>query len=226
MMRQLTAMVSRMGDVGGAAEAASQLPPAEGDGGDLRPIARAVGHNVSDLVEVLCGPTNASTFLKFGGEASAPVKSEETQENGGEGGTAMEETEVDAGKAKEVDAGAEAGGLATLLVSCAYSLPLQTPSVSALTLGVESRAPPGDARGLRGEVRGARVEDAGRDLDMALECAAASDESKAGSAPAGRTGPVGASPTGRGYRNGGQVDAYYRSKLLLRYLAQLAAWAS
>ena len=40
-----------------------------------------------------------------------------------------------------IDAAQEAGGLATLLLSCAYGLPLDTPSYAALTLGVDAKAP-------------------------------------------------------------------------------------
>ena len=44
------------------------------------------------------------------------------------------------GSSAIVDASAEAGGLATLLLSCSSNLPLQTPSYAALILGVDAGA--------------------------------------------------------------------------------------
>ena len=85
MMRQLTAMVAKMGDLGGAAEVASAAQLVQNaatnnnnhvvddndDGDDdgvsmMRPVVKAVGTNVHDLVEVLCSVNNAKLFLKFG----------------------------------------------------------------------------------------------------------------------------------------------------------------
>jgi hypothetical protein len=253
MMKQLTAMVAKMGDLGGAAEvvAASSSSSSTdnttmGDNGDannntnnsdeiMRPVVKAIGVNVSDLVEVLCGAQNAQLFLKFGDDDTAAAannnETNEAQENEGgdlaamnlnDGGAKEEEDEE---KVTEINATKQAGTLATLLVSCAYGLPLQTPSYAALTLGVDVKAPKETHAGFAGRCVDLAMRCLGRDLDMALECKVSSvkknnddgitigeNEKDNIRCLAERTG---------GFGNGNQIDAYYRAKFLLRYLAYL-----
>ncbi|KAL9178652.1 hypothetical protein ACHAXT_001990 [Thalassiosira profunda] len=239
MRKQLTAMVAKMGDLGGAADVAASAASADNsDGADenggLRPVVKAVGTNVSDLAAVLCGAANAPLFLKFG--ADAPAKAEENEEN-----AAVEGAEATEGKSEEtpavtkIDAAQEAGSLATLLLHCASNLPLQTPSYAALTLGVDSKAPATHAGFARRCVElGMRA--LGRDVDGMLEGSAstASTDKSDGDEEGYKTEEERVAilkskedqrclaETSGGWGNGGQVDAYHRAKLTLRYFAHLA----
>jgi len=216
-------------------------------------VVRAIGVNVSDLVEVLCGPSNAELFLKFGG---GDASKEEEEDNGGddtnnnedEDGTNPENNiknnhqDTNSATKAIINATQESGPLATLLLSCAYGLPLQTPSYAALTLGVDVEAPKPSHGGFAARCLTLGMRCLGRDLDMALECTPkytgndpenrvsssnhtasntdsndASEHAKVGGVDEHRCP---AETTG-GYGNGSQIDAYYRCKFLLRYLAHL-----
>ncbi|KAL7483175.1 hypothetical protein ACHAW6_008818 [Cyclotella cf. meneghiniana] len=214
MMKQLTAMVAKMGDLGGAAEAAGA---AESDVGEVRPVVRAIGRNIQDLVGVLCSPSNAGLFLRFGEEATESNANPDDADG-------MEDSNpnVDTFSTRQLDAATMAGPLATLIHSCATNLPLQTPSYAALTLGVECTAPSSHAGfALRCVELGMKC--LGRDLDMMLDCRLVggkkvgivhSEQKEEGErCHAERTG---------GYGNGSQIDAYYRAKFMLRYLAHLS----
>ena len=233
MMKQLTAMVAKMGDLGGAADvAASTTLNQEEESGGARPVVKAIGMNVSDLVEVLCGPSNAPLFLKFGSDES---QNNENQDNNDQDVDAMnadnnEETANNKGP-KAINASEEAGPLATLLLSCAYGLPLQTPSYAALTLGVDVKAPKETHAGFAKRCLELGMRILGRDLDMAVECAVASADGTAARA-IGSEDNVEAKMGGvdeqrctaersGGYGNGDQIDAYHRAKSILRYLAHL-----
>eukprot|EP00986_Skeletonema_menzelii_P005841 scaffold2187_cov127-Skeletonema_menzelii.AAC.1 len=254
MMKQLTAMVAKMGDLGGAAEvAAAASSTAMGDDANnnnnnnsgemmmMRPVVKAIGKNVSDLVEVLCGAQNAQLFLKFGDDdttAAAAAAANEVEANeGGDNLAAMNLN--DNGEAKEeekvtvINATKQAGTLATLLVSCAYGLPLQTPSYAALTLGVDVKAPKETHAGFAGRCVDLAMRCLGRDLDMALECRVARSVVGGGAKKTKEDDGIitigehekenvrcFAERTG-GFGNGNQIDAYYRAKFLLRYLAYL-----
>ncbi|KAL7449373.1 hypothetical protein ACHAWC_001442, partial [Mediolabrus comicus] len=120
-----------------------------------------------------------------------------------------------------INAAKEAGTLSTLLVSCAYGLPLQTPSYAALTLGVDVKAPQETHAGFAKRCVELTMRCLGRDLDMALEYCGGDingddtmndNEKENVRCLAERTGGCG---------NGKQIDAYYRAKFLLRYLAYL-----
>jgi len=83
MMKQLTAMIAKMGDLTGAADVANSQNNEDNNKEEekmdkLRPVVKAIGTNVSDLVEVLCGVSNAPLFLKFG-------SSDEQQEQDADG---------------------------------------------------------------------------------------------------------------------------------------------
>eukprot|EP00804_Cyclotella_cryptica_P027297 CCRYP_020929-RA/>CCRYP_020929-RA protein AED:0.05 eAED:0.05 QI:85/1/1/1/1/0.5/2/551/967 len=214
MMKQLTAMVAKMGDLGGAAEAASA---AGGAAGEVRPVVQAIGRNIQDLVEVLCSPSNSGLFLRFG-EDTADGNANTDDAEGMEDSNAN----MDASSPKQVDAATKAGPLATLIHSCATNLPLQTPSYAALTLGVECTAPSSHAGfALRCVELGIKC--LGRDLDMMLDCRLVGTESKVvnDSQEKDEGERCHAEKTG-GYGNGSQIDAYYRAKFMLRYLAHLA----
>ena len=216
MLRQLGAMVAKMGDLVGAADSARAVADAEalaaGGGGEMetssspRPVVGAVAKNASDLIAVLCAETNAPLFLKYEGSdaaASAPAD-------------ATADADVAAAappRAEEVRAEDASGPLASLLASCAATLPTQTPSHVALTLGVDAAAPEGYG-GFAARCVDMASRRIGNDIDRALgwhEGGSAEvrvDENLAGDGWDGAS----ASP----------VDAYVRSKLLLRYLALLA----
>ena len=232
MMKQLTAMVAKMGDLGGAAEVAASASADNTSSSIMRPVVKAIGMNVSDLVEVLCGPQNAQLFLKFGDDDKNEGANNDDDNNleGGNDGDNNNGMSLDTNnEAKEntttsvINAAKEAGTLSTLLVSCAYGLPLQTPSYAALTLGVDVKAPPETHAGFAKRCVELTMRCLGRDLDMALEYCCGdvdgdgddtmSDNEKENvRCLAERTGGCG---------NGKQIDAYYRAKFLLRYLAYL-----
>jgi len=240
MMKQLTAMVAKMGDLKGAAEVAVassvDTTMAMGDNGEknviMRPVVKAIGMNVSDLVEVLCGAQNAQLFLKFGDDDTTTAAVEnENNEGGGDDIMAAMNLNENEENVKVINATKQAGTLSTLLVSCAYGLPLQTPSYAALTLGVDVKAPRETHAGFAGRCVDLAMRCLGRDLDMALECSTVASSSTSKSKGGDDDGITinenekenvrcFAERTG-GYGNRNQIDAYYRAKFLLRYLAYL-----
>lgn len=212
-MRQLTAMVAHMGDLGGAAEVAASVAQIddEGCGGNIdeeggrtavpaaarmRPVVKAIGTNVSDLVAVLCGTMkNANLFLNFGkqddnnGEngfdADQSMDTVDLTKEGVDDGGGVEKSSLSSLSSKKhmtIDASQEAGGLGTLLLACSSNLPLQTPSYAALTLGVDVVAPSETHAGfaMRCVTLGLRL--LGRDLDLALECISMSSSTTGGNA--------------------------------------------
>ena len=164
---------------------------------ELRPVVKAIGTNVSDLVEVLCGVSNAPLFLKFGSnddeqEQQAADGNDDdnkkgSENNGSDNGdndnmkseTTAEVLDSDEKKPssssatttnnKTINASLEAGGLATLLLHCSTNLPLQTPSYAALTLGVDVKAPSETHFGFAKRCLELGLRTFGRDLDLALE---------------------------------------------------------
>ena len=160
MLRQLSAMVAKMGDLVGAADSGSVGGGNDGDGdGDgsssasssSRPVVRAVAKNASDLIGVLCSESNAPLFLRYenedGTEGGATAAASAAAAAGDEAAIQPEEDAAAAAAAKPspppsaVKADDVGGPLAALLTSCAVSLPTQTPSHAALTLGVDGCAP-------------------------------------------------------------------------------------
>ncbi|KAL7535548.1 hypothetical protein ACHAXR_006558, partial [Thalassiosira sp. AJA248-18] len=241
MMKQLTAMVAKMGDLEGAADVAAtaddgmmeEAADNGGGGSTQRPVVKAIGTNVSDLVEVLCGPANAPLFLKFGSDETQqqPDKDESNGEGNDETITSEEKP------TSKIDATQQAGGLATLLLHCATNLPLQTPSYAALTLGVDVKAPHETHAGFAKRCVELGMRIFGRDLDLALQCGSSAIVAKSGEEVNGTGGLTEEeqvallkskedqrcfAETCGGTGNGGQIDAYYRVKLLLRYFAHLA----
>ncbi len=268
MMKQLTAMVAKMGDLKGAADvvlasstSATSTSTNENNNDEMengtsnnggaqdvvRPIVKAIGTNVSDLVEVLCGPSNAPLFLKFGVEDDDNVDHHNHQESRDVGGTTATEERMDHESSQNnkkiaINASIEAGSLSSLLLSCSSNLPLQTPSYAALTLGVNEKAPQETHAGFaqRCVTLGMRL--LGRDLDMALEYYCRSDghdftgkenganddarmmlsEEEQVSTLKSKEDQRNLAECTGGFGNGMQLDAYARSKLLLRYFAHLA----
>jgi len=198
MMKQLTAMIAKMGDLTGAADVANSQNNEDNNKEEekmdkLRPVVKAIGTNVSDLVEVLCGVSNAPLFLKFGSsdeqqeqdaDGTNDVDKEGSENNGSDNGDndtksdTAAEVDLDEKKPssssattnKTINATQEAGGLATLLLHCSTNLPLQTPSYAALTLGVDVKAPSETHSGFAKRCLDLGVRTFGRDLDLALEC--------------------------------------------------------
>ena len=208
MLKQLTAMVAKMGDLISCAESASGMGlETQAVGGKLpeRAIVQAVAKNIEDLVVVLCTPQNAPLFLKYDA-----AKADANADISGDGNG-------DLSMIQEVNAGDEAGPMATLITSCAATLPLQSPSYVGLTLAVEENAP-----GAGEETKGVSykgfaqrcVTMASRRLadDLDKTCGVVSLLSKEKST---NDGDQHAS-------NDEFVHAFMRSKLLLRYFALLS----
>ena len=79
MLKQLTTMVAKMGDLISSAETAASLglDSSENENNNMRGVVHAISKNIQDLVVVLCSPGNASLFLKF--DASNVEDSETTE---------------------------------------------------------------------------------------------------------------------------------------------------
>ena len=243
MLRQLSAMVAKMGDLVGAADSGSVGGgnDGDGDGGDgsssasssSRPVVRAVAKNASDLIGVLCSESNAPLFLRYenedgtegGAAAAAPADDEaatNAEEDGGDG-TAAANPSPPPSAVKADDVG---GPLAALLTSCAVSLPTQTPSHAALTLGVDGCAP-APYGGFAARCLHLLTRRFGSDLDAALGLLAVDggDDQKGGepSSSSDDNAAGGENLSGNGWDGAATApfDAYVRAKLALRYLALL-----
>jgi hypothetical protein len=121
----------------------------------------------------------------------------------------------------------EAGPLVTLLHACATNLPLQTPSYAALTLGVDAMAPSTHA-GFASRCVTLAMQCLGRDLDGMLDCCTTTTTNSMAMQNDGHEETMKEererchAELWGGHGNGMQVDAYYRAKLTLRFLAHLA----
>lgn len=157
MLDQLSAMVAKMGDWGSTSEslqntavqndlANNNITQEENGMADSseqeldtevkkrQQVFDAITKNVKDLSSVLTNPQTAPTFLKY----HSTVKTEETAAKTGEEGN-EEKTEdvIIADSDSNISEEKKAGPLASLIVSCAYALPLQTSSYAALTMVVD-----------------------------------------------------------------------------------------
>jgi len=210
-----------------------------------RPIMKVIAENTLDLSSVLCSDQNASLFLKYGSDRS-------TNTNGGDSITAsteandMNDNPNPNNTPPIIIAEEEAGPLATLVVSCVSSLPLQTPSYVALTLAVEERAPTnsneGDAMESVETVEKSSTSYAGfanrcltyasqrfaRDLDGLCGARYLMDAKtnyttygNSNSDNNNQTAKEGEERWNRGNEHAEPVDAFLRCKLLLRYMALL-----
>jgi len=84
--------------------------PAIGQGLQLRPLEATTAGNINDLVTVLCSEDKLDMLFKYQPVSTPGIKAEET-----------------------------IGNLGHLVISCAASLPLQTPCYAALTLAVNEQ---------------------------------------------------------------------------------------
>ena len=235
MLRQLSAMVAKMGDLVGAADSGSAPPSSgDGDGGSsaARPVVRAVAKNASDLIGVLCSESNAPLFLRYenedgteGGAIEADAAADgaaKTEENGGGGGGAIDDDAQQAKPAPSATVKADdiSGPLAALLTSCAVTLPTQTPSHAALTLGVDVSSPSAYG-GFASRCIHLLTRRFGSDLDAALGLTVDDDESVSTSPSSSDDTTSGENLSGNGWDGAATipVDAYVRAKLALRYLA-------
>jgi MIF4G like. len=121
--KQLAAMVAVISDFNACAKSpegmgTSKMNNEDGTSPKMREVLRVVTQNIDDLVSFICTPDNVPMFLSYGS----------TRGQHGQGET-------------QVNAETEAGPLATLITSCAATLPLQTPSYATLTLGIEENIP-------------------------------------------------------------------------------------
>ena len=115
MEKQLSAMVSRVGELKAA--------PEEYVG--KRPVVQVMSKNIGDLVAVFTNPENAALFLKY----QSPVKHDVDM--------TMEEKDAPP-QIKPTD---QAGSLVHLVISCVCTLPLQTGCYAAITMAVDEKAP-------------------------------------------------------------------------------------
>ena len=194
MLKQLTTMVAKMGDLISSAETAASLglDSSENENNNMRGVVHAISKNIQDLVVVLCSPGNASLFLKF--DASNVEDSETT----------------------EIKAEDQAGPLATLITSCSATLPLQSPSYVGLTLGVEEHAPDASE-----ETKGVSYKGfAQRCITMACQRLADDLDKTCGIISLLSKESIG--DQGGASKPKQSVQAFMRAKLLLRYFALLA----
>jgi len=116
MLRQVFSFVSRVGEFKNVPETQQPpqqeqqpQPPQQGEL-QLRPVEATTAGNINDLVSVLCSGGNVDMLFRYQPASSVPAKAEE-----------------------------KIGKLGHLVVSCAASLPLQTPCYAALTLAVNEQ---------------------------------------------------------------------------------------
>lgn len=219
VLKQLTAMIAKMGDLESCADSASGMGLLGGSGGgdstiNSRGIVQAVARNIQDLVVVLCSAQNAPMFLKF----DAP-KIGGDQQNQNQDGEASALALTTTGGDSPIKAEYEAGALATLVTSCAATLPLQSPSYVGLTLGIEEHAPGAgdDTAGVSYKGFAQRcISMASRRLgdDLDKVCGVVSLVKKEHNSTEGDQQKKLATDE--------YVQAFMRSKMLLRYFAVLA----
>mmetsp|Transcript_31349 Transcript_31349/g.47842 ORF Transcript_31349/g.47842 Transcript_31349/m.47842 type:complete len:1055 (-) Transcript_31349:209-3373(-) len=113
MQRQLSAMVSRVGELKEPEAQNNTSSEEDSEAPLMRPVMQAISKNIQDLSAVLCSEGNAALFLKF--EKAQP-------------------------EAPAPSLLAITGPLATLLVNCVATLPLQTPTYVGLTVAVDKCA--------------------------------------------------------------------------------------
>lgn len=198
MLKQLTAMVAKMGDLISCAETAASLgldsssESASNNEPVMRGVVKAISKNIQDLVVVLCTPVNASLFLKFGTS----------------NGEDIEKTVINAEDL--------AGPLATLVTSCSATLPLQSPSYVGLTLGVEEHAPDAST-----ETGGVSYKGFAQRCVTMASLRLASDLDKACGVISLLSKESDGSP-GEISKADESIQAFMRAKLLLRYFALLS----
>lgn len=141
---QLSAMLSRVGDVT-TATGGTDVP---NDGSMItmlpRPEVTLVAKNISDLAAVIANPNNLKTFFEYNNKPSGPLVRTDVDMNNYYqntssyygGANASTSTSSSSSHTTTIPAKEEAGLLAHLLVSCASTLVLHTPAYAALTLAL------------------------------------------------------------------------------------------
>eukprot|EP00536_Pseudo-nitzschia_multiseries_P001970 jgi/Psemu1/182580/e_gw1.26.26.1 len=138
MLRHVSSFVSRVGEFKNIPET-NQPAPTEGlQELQLRPVEAATARNINDLVTVLCAEDKLDMLFRYQ-PMSAPVKAEE-----------------------------KIGKLGHLVISCASSLPLQTPCYAALTLAVNEQIKGGQWEGFASRCVGYASHKFAADLDAVL----------------------------------------------------------
>jgi MIF4G like len=115
MEKQLSAMVSRVGDLKAAPE----------EYGGKRPVVQVMSKNIGDLVAVFTNPGNAALFLRYQSLAKHDVD------------MSMEGEDTP----QQIKPTDQAGSLVHLVISCVCTLPLQTGCYAAITMAVDEKAP-------------------------------------------------------------------------------------
>jgi hypothetical protein len=166
MLRQLSAMLSRVGDVGAAPGNTNDMSGADGSISPVcRPEVAMVAKNISDLTAVVASPENLKMFFEYKvTQPSVRTDVDYYQDNSSHATNATT-------TANTVQAEEEAGLLAHLLVSCASTLVLQTPTYAALTLALHEaskHAHQGEHAGFAARCVTYAMQCFSRDLDMLL----------------------------------------------------------
>jgi len=114
----------------------------------LKGVVSVISKNIQDFVTLLCSVQNAPLFLTYQPYTppSSTIKEEENEDsmqdtNGITNNNNTTNGNNNNNTSTERNAKEEAGILATLVNSCAITLPLPSPSYAGLTLGVEEYAP-------------------------------------------------------------------------------------
>ena len=144
MVRQIHSIVSRVGELKNIRE--EDATP------ELRAVESATARNVNDVTAVLCSQEKLNVLLRFQPQ-SAPMVQPDGQQQA---------------QLLEVKPEDEFGKLVHLVVSCAGSLPLQTPCYAALTLSVHEQVKGGEWDGFAGRCVNYAMQQVSRDLDMIL----------------------------------------------------------
>ena len=142
MIRQIHSIVSRVGEL--------KNVRAEDATPDLRAVESTTARNVNDVTAVLCSQEKLNVLLRFQPQSTPMGQAETPQEP------------------RQVKPEQEFGQLVHLVVSCAGSLPLQTPCYAALTLSVHEQVKGGEWDGFAGRCVNYTMQQVSRDLDMIL----------------------------------------------------------
>ena len=138
LMKQLSVMVSRVGEykvVESNSSSNMDEPQPSGTSSTLRPVVAGIAKNIADLTKVVSKASNLPTFLKF----IPPPPPARPKLEAVEGDAPQQQQPTTMGfQRSPPKAEDQAGPMAYLMVSCAATLPLQTPCYAGLTLSVEA----------------------------------------------------------------------------------------
>ena len=134
-MKQLSVMVSRVGEYKAVEHNSSSMD--EPQAGSLRPVVAGIAKNIADLTKVVSKASNLPTFLKFI-PPPPPARPLKVEAEGDPSQQQQQQQPVMGFQRPPPKPEDQAGPMAHLIVSCAATLPLQTPCYAALTLSVEA----------------------------------------------------------------------------------------